>query len=224
MGIGHVAVGLALKRADRSINVGWLIFAALLPDFLLGSFALAGWETYTAPADYAVSHYLLFTFPWSHSLLSVAVTAAVFGLLTVRVAKRRAAAVAIVIAVLSHFVLDGIVHVKGLPLLTGAGPSFGLGLWRRLPLELSLEVAMAGVGLWLYVSVRKDGRIRSIGMAVYVVVLAAIQVLGQATAVEVPPRGGLIASWLFAAPFMSVVAFWLDRPRRAAFRTKSAAS
>jgi len=29
MGIGHVAVGLGLKRVDRGINVGWLIFAAL---------------------------------------------------------------------------------------------------------------------------------------------------------------------------------------------------
>jgi hypothetical protein len=36
MGIGHVAVGLGLKYADRRINAGWLIFAASLPDFLLG--------------------------------------------------------------------------------------------------------------------------------------------------------------------------------------------
>ena len=42
MGIGHVAIGLGLKRADPQINAGWLIFAALLPDFLLGLFALAG--------------------------------------------------------------------------------------------------------------------------------------------------------------------------------------
>jgi hypothetical protein len=46
--------------------VGWLIFATLLPDFLLGWFVLAGLESYEAPNDYPSLHYLLFTFPWSH--------------------------------------------------------------------------------------------------------------------------------------------------------------
>jgi hypothetical protein len=82
MGIGHVAVRLGLKRAECGINVGWLIFAALLPDFLLGWFALAGWETYQAPADYAVGHYLLFTFPLSHGLIAEIGWAAVAGFLT----------------------------------------------------------------------------------------------------------------------------------------------
>ena len=69
MGIGHVAVGLGLKSADRRLNVGFLIFAALFADFLLGWFTLAGWESYEIPPDYATKHYLLFTFPWSHGLL-----------------------------------------------------------------------------------------------------------------------------------------------------------
>jgi hypothetical protein len=66
VGIGHVAIGLGLKSADRRSNAGLLIFAALFADFLLGCFALAGWESYQVPRDYAHKHYLLFTFPWSH--------------------------------------------------------------------------------------------------------------------------------------------------------------
>jgi len=56
LGIGDVAVGLALKRADRRINVGWLVFAALLPDFLLGWFVLAGWESYSATFSLATTY------------------------------------------------------------------------------------------------------------------------------------------------------------------------
>ena len=116
MGIGPVAMGLGLKRADRGINVGWLIFAALLPDFPLGWFALAGWESYEEPANYASSHYLRFTFPWSHGLAADVAWAAIAGILVWRLTGRRLGALAAALAVISHFVLDGIVHVKGLPL------------------------------------------------------------------------------------------------------------
>ena len=193
MGIGHVAIGLGLKTADRKLNVGWLVFAALLPDFLLGWFALAGWESYQAPADYASGHYLLFTFPWSHGLAADLVWAALAGLLAWRLTGRRGAALAVAIAVVSHFVLDGIVHVKGLPLATGSGPAFGLGLWRRLPLALAIEAGMAAAGLWIY---RKYSPGRGLGMAIYIAALTVFLVVGQAGAAEVPPRGGLIvAGW-----------------------------
>src|SRR5215472_16379951 len=113
MGIGHVAVGLGLKFTDRRINVGWLIFAALLPDFLLGWFALAGLESYAAPRDYAAVHYLLFTFPWSHGLLADLAWATIAGVVAWGIARRPTVAIIVAVAVLSHFLLDGIVHVKG---------------------------------------------------------------------------------------------------------------
>jgi len=212
MGIGHVAVGLALKRADCRINVGWLIFAALLPDFLLGWFVLAGLESYTAPNDYPSVHYLLFTFPWSHGLLADVAWAAIAGMVAWTVARRKTAAAAVAVAVLSHFLLDGIVHVKGLPLAGNDGPVFGLGLWRHLPLELSIEAAMAALALWIYRSAAKTGGSkRRVGMAVYIAALTAFLIVSQAGATEVPARGELIASWLAVLPAMSAIAFWLDR-------------
>ena len=42
MGIGHVAVALGATRAAPRLNVGWLVLAALLSDFLLGIFATFG--------------------------------------------------------------------------------------------------------------------------------------------------------------------------------------
>ena len=128
MGIGHVAVGLGLKWTDRRINVGWLIFAALLPDFLLGWFALARLESYAAPSDYANAHYLLFTFPWSHGLLSDLAWATIAAAVAWGIASRPTAAIVTALAVLSHFLLDGMVHVKGLPLAGSEGPAFWVGV------------------------------------------------------------------------------------------------
>jgi hypothetical protein len=216
MGIGHVAVGLALKRADRRINVGWLIFAALLPDFLLGWFVLAGWESYAAPPDYRTAHYLLFTFPWSHGLLADLVWALTGGMLVWALARRPPAAEAVAIAVLSHFLLDGVAHVRGLPLVGTEGPVFGLGLWRHLSLELSTEAGMAAVGLWIYLSAVKTGASkRGVGMAIYIAALTVFLIAGQAGTTELPERGGLIASWLAVTPVMSAIAFWLDRRKPA---------
>jgi hypothetical protein len=71
MGVGHVALALGASKAAPRLNAGWLVFAALLSDFLLGIFASLGLEHASVPADYATRHYLLFTFPYSHGLLAL---------------------------------------------------------------------------------------------------------------------------------------------------------
>jgi hypothetical protein len=222
LGIGHVAVGLALQPADSRINAGWLIFAALLPDFLLGWFVLAGWENYAVPNDYSSAHYLLFTFPWSHGLLADIAWAGIAGMVAFGLAKQWRAAALAAVAVLSHFLLDGVVHVKGLPLAGANGPAFGLGLWRHLPLELSIEAGMAVLAVWIYRSAAKTaGSNRWVGMAVYIALLAAFLIAGQAGTAETPGRGGIIGSWLVGPPAMAAIAFWLDRRKQV--RMKAAA-
>jgi hypothetical protein len=49
MGVGHVAWALGASKAAPRINVGWLVLAALLSDFLLGVFAAVGLEHATVP-------------------------------------------------------------------------------------------------------------------------------------------------------------------------------
>ena len=50
--------------------------------------------------------------------------------------------------VVSHFLLDGLVHVAGLPLAGEDSPKFGLGLWRNMPL-LTLKTLMSVAGVWI---------------------------------------------------------------------------
>ncbi len=62
MGVGHAAVALATAKVTPGVNVGWLVFAAFLADFLLGIFAMMGFERAHVPTDFASRHYLTFTF------------------------------------------------------------------------------------------------------------------------------------------------------------------
>lgn len=47
--VGHVGAALALRRAERRVNLGVLILAALLLDVLLWLFVLAGLEQVIVP-------------------------------------------------------------------------------------------------------------------------------------------------------------------------------
>jgi hypothetical protein len=46
-------------------------------------------------------------------------------------------------------VLDVLTHRPDLPLYPNSR-KFGLGLWNSVPLTIAIEVAMFGVGIWLY--------------------------------------------------------------------------
>jgi hypothetical protein len=193
------------------VNAGLLIFAAFLADFLLGWFGLAGWEGYEVPPDYAHRHYLLFTFPWSHGLLPDIGWALIFGGAVWLLRKDRLAATIAGIAVLSHYLLDGLVHVKGLPIAGPGSPEFGLGLWRNLPLESAIEASMALMAMLIYWRVSADRATgRRIGMLIYVALLGALTIGGMVTATEVPPRSTLVASWLIAPVAIAAVAAWID--------------
>lgn len=217
MGVGHLAVGLGLKSVDSRLNAGVFVFTAFLADFLLGWFVWAGWESYEVPRGYASGHYLLFTFPWSHGLAAALLwSLAAAGSVGLILRNRRAGVLA-GIAALSHFLLDAAVHVKGLPLAGPGSYEVGLGLWRRLPLELSIEAGMAAAAIAIYWQTPQS-RARRVAMAAYVVAIGALTIVGQATATEVPPRNALIGSWIVMPLALAAVAAWIDRvtPKRAA--------
>jgi hypothetical protein len=56
--------------------------------------------------------------------------------------------------VLSHWLLDFLVHRPDLPLWPG-GPKYGLGLWNSWAASISIEVLLFAAGIWLYVSVTR---------------------------------------------------------------------
>lgn len=215
MGIGHVAVALGASRAAPRVNVGWLVFAALLSDFLLGIFASIGLEHATVPADFASRHYLLFDFPYSHGLVPLLLWSTVLGFLVSRTAgfEGRRVWLAIALVALSHFLLDGLVHIAGLPLAGENSPKLGLGLWNHLPLELAIETLMAIAGMALYWKVSGSwSPLGRYGMAVFVLVVTGMT-WTQLWMVTPPKPQALSVSWIVVPIVFSAIAYGLDRGR-----------
>jgi membrane-bound metal-dependent hydrolase YbcI (DUF457 family) len=198
------------------MNVGWLVFASLLADFLLGIFASLGLEHTTVPADYARRHYLLFTFPYSHGFGALLLWSLLLGLLLSRALGFSCRRVWIVIALvaLSHFLLDGLVHVAGLPLLGQNSPKFGLALWNNMPLELSLETVMAAIGLLIYWGVcgSAQSRLSRYGIALFVLLVTAMT-WTQLLLTTAPKPRQLSVSWIVVPVVFSAIAYGLDRGR-----------
>lgn len=219
MGVGHAAVALVASKSAPRINVGWLIFAAFLADFLLGVFALLGLEHASVPAGYASRHYLLFTFPYSHGLVPLLLWGAIAGFLLSRMQRPEPARVFFVVwaIVFSHFILDALVHVAGLPILGENSPKIGLGLWSHMPLELSLETLMAVVGVATYWKVAGDSGsgVGRWAIAIFMALLTAMT-WTQLFLVTPPETKQLIPGWIFAPLVFAAVPYAFDRKRAAA--------
>lgn len=226
MGVGHAAVALGAAKGAPRVNVGWLVFGSFLADFLLGIFALVGLEQAHVPADYASRHYLIFTFPYSHGLVPLLLWSTVFGLLVSRTrpSERRRVFLVVAAVVLSHFILDGLVHVAGLPVAGEDSPKFGLGLWKHMAIELALETLMAVAGVVLYL--RTAGAAASAwsrrGIPLFMALLTALT-WTQISTTKPPEPAQLLSSWIAGPLLFGAVVYALDRKRALAQATQATA-
>ncbi len=213
---GHVGAALALKRAERRVNLGVLILAALLLDVLLWLVVLAGLEQVIVPADYASRHYVTFVFPYSHSLAASLVWSILAGTLTWVatagwVGGRGWATVVVAAAVFSHFLLDFLVHIPELPLLGDASPRVGLGLWNQMPVALMLEVLITAGGLLVFLCGVPLSRGRTIGLIGLVVFVTVLTVAGMTVTPAPPSIPQLAISSVVGILLVAAIGGWLDR-------------
>jgi hypothetical protein len=201
--LGHFAAGLAGCRVEPRLRLGTAFVAAQLPDALWPYFLLAGVERVTiALGDTAVTPLRFDHYPWSHSLLLVAVWGVAMGLFVARRAGGRAIATVALLAV-SHWVLDAVSHRPDMPLLPWGGPKVGFGLWNSLPATVFVEAALFLGALAFYLR----GRRAATGL------LALIATLALAYALNLfwpPPPNvtGIAVSMVIVVP---IVWLWANR-------------
>jgi hypothetical protein len=211
MGVGHLAAGLMLKKVDQRINLGFLFFAALLSDFLLGIFYYFGLEKAYIPPNYSQLHYLTFTFPYSHGLVATFIWSALVFILAASLRNSGTKiGIILAIAVFSHFILDAIVHIPELPVLGAQSVKLGFGLWNHMPIALALEIFLVLIGLVLYLQGLKQKTFRSkYGVLILMLIFSALTVMGMTS--SVPPNLNAVAiSWIAAPLIFSGLGFWLD--------------
>ena len=151
MFIGHFALGLAAKPQAPRVSLAMLFAAVQLADLAWPVLLAIGVEQVRIdPGNTAVTPLDFVSYPYSHSLLALVV----WGLLLawgyrLLAGNGRRAFLIIFSLVVSHWVLDYVTHRPDMPLYPGSA-KFGLGLWNSIPLTIAIEVAMFGVGVWLY--------------------------------------------------------------------------
>lgn len=165
MFIGHFALGFAAKRAAPRMNLGILFVAVALADVLWPFFLLLGLEHVRIdPGNTAFTPLDFVSYPYSHSLLTLAVWGLVLGWFA-RDANHVRHVPLLTGLVVSHWVLDVVTHRPDMPIVPFVGPKVGLSLWNSLPLTALVESVMffAGVGIYL-TSTRARDRIGRWGM------------------------------------------------------------
>lgn len=214
MFIGHAAAGFAARKIAPRANLAWLLTAPWLLDLLWPVFLLLGIERVRPQA--AVSPFLnleFVSYPWSHSLLMAIVWGIALGAIYRAVTRDDRGAWAMGGLVVSHWVLDAVVHVPDLPLAPGLPARVGFGLWRHPVFTMGLEGLMFIGGLAVYVAcTRPRDRVGDLALAGLVAALLGLCFMSlsggpppSTTAVAVTTLifGALIVPW----------AMWIDRHR-----------
>jgi hypothetical protein len=213
---GHVGAGLAIGRAERRVNVGLFVAAALLLDLVLWPFVLLGWEYVAIPTNFASTHQVEFVFPYSHSLTasvvwSVLAAAGAWAFCARLGPGRGRVALLVAAAVFSHWPLDVLVHPAELP-LTGAGsPVMGLGLSNNMPAALVAEAAVVLLGMFLFIPRSGLPRGRSVAIAVLSLAILALTIVGSTLAPPPPSEIAMAGSSLGTLVVVCALVAWLGR-------------
>jgi len=215
MFVGHYALGLAAKQLAPRTSLGALIAAPILLDLLWPIFLLAGWEYVSiAPNPNPFLRLQFDVYPISHGLVAVIGWATLFASIYFGVARYLVGAITIWFGVISHWLLDYIVHRPDLPLYAGGSRLLGLGLWNRPKTTMVIELVMFAAGIFIYS--RATNAKNAIGNYAFWFFALALVGLYAAIVFAPPPSSvkklaiGTMFSWLFV-----VWAWWLDRNREA---------
>jgi hypothetical protein len=212
---GHVGAGLAIGRAERRVNVGAFIFAALLLDVVLWLFVVLGWESLTIPANFASTHQAEYVFPYSHGLLASIAWSALAGAAALlwhsRLKERLRIAALVAAAVLSHWFLDALVHVPELPLAGASSMKVGLGLWQDMPVALAAEALILAAGLGLFLPGARLARARKFWLALLSLLILVFTVAGMTIAPPPPSAMAMAAGSLATIIVACALACWLGR-------------
>jgi membrane-bound metal-dependent hydrolase YbcI (DUF457 family) len=213
MFLGHFGVALAAKKVAPEVSAGTAILAACFLDVAWPVLVLTGVErveiapgiTRVTPLDF--THY-----PWSHSLAMAIAWGAGFAAVYYALRRNLRNALWLAALVVSHWLLDWIVHRPDLPLYPGEAARHGLGLWNSLPVTLAIEAAIFAAGIYIYrVASRPRDRIGSVGFWALVAFLAACY--AGAVFGPPPPSVGVLAGTSLFGLVLVAWAAWVDRHR-----------
>jgi hypothetical protein len=103
-----------------------------------------------------------------------------------------------------------------MPLVGEGSPKFGLGLWNHVPLELTLETAMAAVGIAMYLRASVGSPAWSRWGVLLMMGLLTVLTWGQLFQNQPPAPSQLAVGWIVMPLLFGAGIYALDRQRAAA--------
>lgn len=213
MFIGHFGVGFGAKSVAPKVSLGSLIIAAQFLDLLWPTLLLLGMERVRiVPGATVVTPLVFEHYPISHSLIAVLGWAGLVGGIHFVLKRNRSAAFVLGTLVISHWLLDAIVHQPDLPLFPGAATVVGLNAWSSLPLTLIVEGSLFAFGVWLYSrATTPDDATGCWGFVALVVFLSAIY---AGNLFGAPPPSSEAIAWVGQLQWLLVLwGYWIDKHR-----------
>ncbi len=209
MFIGHFAPAMVAATHRQAPSLPVLFIGAQLVDWAFFGLLLTGVERMRfSPGISAMNPMDLYHMPYTHSLIGSAVFGAVFATLIWFATRNRTGALIGFAVVLSHWLLDLLVHVPDLT-ISGSPPKLGLGLWNHPAIEMPLEIGTTMGALWLYARATGGLRLSIAVLAGILLILQGINWFGP-VASEVDAN----TTWLawFAYGLATLAAWWAARP------------
>ncbi len=215
MFLGHYGIGMAAKKIAPKTSLGLLLTAAQWLDILWPLFLLLGMEEVRITPNWTKFCPLEFNdYPLSHSLLMVGFWALLWWLVCTGLKVNWKTSAVLAGLVVSHWVLDLLVHRPDLPLTPLGKTVMGLGLWNYPIWTLTLEFIffIVGFGLYMGCTEAKD-KIGSVGPWALAVLLVSLYV---ATMVSPPPPNTTYIAWGGIVLWgVYPLAHWFDQHRKA---------
>lgn len=213
MFVGHFGIGLGGKSVAPKLSLGTLFLAAQLVDLLWPVLLLLDIEhAEIAPGITVLTPLDFVDYPISHSLLMVVMWGILFGLIYWLLKKNIKAAIILGLCVVSHWVLDLIVHRPDLPLYPGSSIEMGFGLWNSLAGTLLVEgfIYISGIVLYLKTTKAKNkvGKFGFWGLIVFLTFVYLANFFGP------PPTDMVKVAWVGNLQWIIIGwAYWIDRNR-----------
>ena len=210
MFVGHYGVSFAARRLYPSVPL-WVFFIAVqLLDVVWAPLIVLGVEHVRIVPGITASNPLdLYYMPYTHSLVAaVAWSAAAYIGWRVWRARGAAAGAAAAVgwAVLSHWMLDAVVHRPDLPLYDNTA-KVGLGLWNQPAVAFALESILLAGGVALYVRANAPRRTAIWIFAAAMLAVHTIAFFGAPP--DTPTMAAAMAFGSYVA--FAAVAAWLER-------------
>ena len=210
MFIGHFAPALVAATHSRAPKLVTLFVAGQLIDWGFFALLLTGAEKMrVTPGITAMNPMDLYHMPYTHSLLGSTVWALGFAALIWLARRDRVAAGLGGAVVMSHWLLDLLVHGPDLT-IAGSPPKLGLGLWNHPAVEMPLELALTFGALAFYLSRTRGPALPAIVLVAILLALQAFNWFGPVAA-EVTPANSYLA--FFAYGLATLAAWWLGWTR-----------